>query len=222
MQSSIFKSNFVGFSISAIVLVAGLAACSNSAQNSMPNQTSTGGMPAMDHSSMSHNMDLGPADAEYDLRFIDSMIPHHQGAVEMAKEVLQKSKRPELRKLAQAVIASQDQEINQMQQWRKTWYASASSQPIAWHSQMNHSMPMTQDQVNAMKMSLDLGSANEQFDLRFIRAMIPHHEGAVTMAKDALQKSKRPEIQKLATDIIATQQAEITQMQRWRKTWYNP
>ena len=45
---------------------------------------------------MNHNMDVGPADANYDLRFIDSMIPHHQGALAMAQEVLEKSKRPEL------------------------------------------------------------------------------------------------------------------------------
>lgn len=43
---------------------------------------------------MNHSMDVGPAGANYDLRFIDSMIPHHQGALVMAQEVLEKSKRP--------------------------------------------------------------------------------------------------------------------------------
>lgn len=51
--------------------------------------------------------------------------------------------------------------------------------------------------------------------------MIPHHESAVVMAKDALQKSQRPEIRKLAQDIISSQQKEIEQMQQWRKAWYN-
>lgn len=175
----------------------------------------------MNHSSMGHNMDLGPADAEFDLRFIDGMIPHHQGAVDMAKEVLQKSKRPELKKLAQEVIAAQDKEISQMQQWRKAWYATASDAPIAWHAEMNHSMAMSKEQIKAMKMSMDLGAADGQFDLRFIDAMIPHHEGAVTMAKDVLQKSKRPEVQKLAQDIVSSQEAEINQMKQWRKAWYN-
>ena len=68
---------------------------------------------------MDHNMDVGPADANYDLRFIDSMIPHHQGALVMAQEVLQKSKRPELIKLAKGMLAEQKKEIAQMQQWRK-------------------------------------------------------------------------------------------------------
>lgn len=51
-------------------------------------------------------------------------------------------------------------------------------------------------------MNMDLGAGYAEFDLRFINAMIPHHESAVTMAKDALNKSKRPEIKKLAQEII--------------------
>ncbi|BAZ18199.1 hypothetical protein NIES4071_100840 (plasmid) [Calothrix sp. NIES-4071] len=44
---------------------------------------------------------------------------------------------------------------------------------------------------------MDLGAADAEFDLRFINAMIPHHEGAVIMANGALNKSKRPKIKKL-------------------------
>ena len=67
-------------------------------------------------------MDLGPADADYDLRFIDAMRMHHQGAIEMAKAVQQKSKRPEMKKLADSIITAQSREIAQMSQWRQAWY----------------------------------------------------------------------------------------------------
>ncbi|MBN8560134.1 MAG: DUF305 domain-containing protein [Leptolyngbya sp. UWPOB_LEPTO1] len=236
MRRLIFKHSLLGLSIGAIVALGGLAACSNSAQNSTSNQnpTATGspmaGMPGMDHSNMQHgnmqhgnmmNMDLGAADENFDLRFIDAMVPHHQGAVKMAQEALQKSKRPEIKKLAQSIIADQDKEIAQMQQWRKTWYASAASTPMAWDSKTKSMMPMTQDQMNGMMMNMDLGAADDQFDLRFINAMIPHHESAIVMANDAKQKSKRPEIQKLAAAIVSSQQAEIDQMKQWRKAWYN-
>jgi uncharacterized protein (DUF305 family) len=50
------------------------------------------------------------------------MIPHHEGALVMAKDVLSKSKRPETKKLAQAILTSQLKEIDQMKQWRKAWY----------------------------------------------------------------------------------------------------
>ena len=57
----------------------------------------------IDHSTMNqgvmnHSMDLGPADADYDLRFVDAMILHHEGAIVMANDVLKKSARPELKK----------------------------------------------------------------------------------------------------------------------------
>jgi uncharacterized protein (DUF305 family) len=171
---------------------------------------------------MNHNMsmDLGPADADYDLRFIDGMTVHHQGGVNMAKEVLAKSKRPKMKKLATNIIVAQNREINQMKELRKTWYAKADSTPMAYHAQMGHMMAMTPEQMQNMMMSMDLGAADDQFDLRFLNAMIPHHEGALVMAEDALKKSKRPEMKKLSQEILASQKQEIEQMKQWRKNWY--
>jgi uncharacterized protein (DUF305 family) len=168
---------------------------------------------------MNHNMDVGPADANYDLRFLDSMIPHHQGALVMSQEVLEKSKRPELIKLAKGIITDQKKEIAQMQQWRKQWYPKASATPIMWHAEMNHEMAMTAEHKQSMMMSMSLGKADAGFDVRFLDAMIPHHQGAVTMGQDLLKKSKRPQMQKLAQSIIKSQQAEIAQMTQWQKQW---
>ncbi len=170
------------------------------------------------HHSM--NMDLGPADANFDLRFIDGMTPHHEGAVVMAKEALLRAKHPELKKLAEAIIKAQDKEIAEMKQWRSQWYVQAPATPMAYNSQMGHMMPMSEAQKQSMMMSMDLGSADAEFDLRFINAMIPHHQGALVMAEDALKKSQRPEIKTLAQNIITSQQAEIKQMEGWRKAWY--
>ncbi|WP_310410436.1 DUF305 domain-containing protein, partial [Chamaesiphon sp. OTE_8_metabat_110] len=61
----------------------------------------------------------------------------------MAQEILEKSKRPKLIKLAQGMLAEQKKEIAQMQQWRKQWYPKASATPIMWHAAMNHEMAMT-------------------------------------------------------------------------------
>ena len=169
----------------------------------------------------SMSMELGPADAEFDLRFVDAMIPHHQGAVEMAKEAQQKSKRPEIQKLAADIIKAQDKEIAQMKQWRQAWYPKAGDKPMAYHGKMGRMMQMSSNQMQGMMMMGDLGASDPQFDLRFMNAMLPHHEGAVTMAEDALKKSKRPEVKQLAREIITAQQKEIAQMKQWRKDWYN-
>ncbi|MEH2298808.1 MAG: DUF305 domain-containing protein [Nostoc sp.] len=223
MQLLSLRNGFLALTLTAIASAGGLiTACSNTAsqnQSQAPNATVTN----VSDKQMNHSMgmDLGPADANFDLRFIDAMIPHHQGAVEMAKEAQQKSKRPEIKKLADNIIKSQNQEITQMKQWRQAWYPKAGDKPMAYDSQMGHMMEMSSDQTKAMMMSQDLGAADAEFDLRFINAMIPHHEGAVTMAKDVLGKSKRPEIKQLGQEIINAQNTEIKQMQQWRKTWYN-
>ncbi|MDZ8030061.1 MULTISPECIES: DUF305 domain-containing protein [unclassified Nostoc] len=231
MQLLFLRNGFLALTFAAIASTGGLiTGCNNTAsqnQSQAPKETTSN---ANDKQMMNHGggmmnhsmgMDLGPADANFDLRFIDAMIPHHQGAVEMANVAQQKSKRPEIKKLADNIIKSQNQEITQMKQWRQTWYPKAGDKPMAYNSQMGHMMEMSSDQMKTMMMSQDLGAADAEFDLRFINAMIPHHEGAVTMAQDALSKSKRPEIKKLAQEIVKAQDIEIKQMQQWRKAWYN-
>lgn len=235
MRFNPLKTGFLTFSLVALASLTSLSlnACS---QNSTTNSTvSTEQKSAKDSSNSgtevsqkpehnnAHNMEmmnLGPADENYDLRFIDAMIPHHQGAVEMAKQLQKNSTRPEMKKLADDIITAQEKEIQQMQQWRKEWYPQANSKPMMHDNHTGHTMPMSDDIHHQMMMQMDLGAADAEFDLRFINAMIPHHEGAIVMAQDVLNKSKRPEMKQLAEEIIASQKAEIEQMKQWRQTWY--
>ncbi|OUL20449.1 DUF305 domain-containing protein [Nostoc sp. 106C] len=238
MQLPTLKNNFLALSLIAIASFSGsvLTACSTTesqnrsqAPNATTTATDTSDKQPMNHDSGMHHsngmnhsmaMDLGPADVNYDLRFIDAMIPHHQGATLMAKEAQQKSKRPEIKKLAGDIIKAQNQEISQMKNWRTAWYPKAGDKPMAYDAQQSQTVEMSSEQMQSMMMNMDLGAADAEFDLRFINAMIPHHEAAVTMAKDALQKSQRSEIRNLAQAIIKAQDTEINQMKQWRTAWY--
>lgn len=214
-KSNFFRITILAFTATTFGL---LTSCSIIQNKTDAKQMTSHGDEMADHSM---SMNLGPADAKFDLRFIDGMILHHEGAVNMAKEALQKSKRPEIQQLANEIIKAQEKEIAQQQQWRKSWYPDAGEQPVAYSDSMRHTMSMSDKQMKSMRMDMDLGAADNKFDLRFIDAMIPHHEGAVAMAQEVLSKSNRPEIQKLSQDIISSQQKEIDQMKQWRQSWYN-
>jgi uncharacterized protein (DUF305 family) len=66
---------------------------------------------------MDHGMAAAKPTGDADHDFVTMMLPHHQGAVDMAKVELKYGKDPELRKLADAIIKAQDEEIAMMKTW---------------------------------------------------------------------------------------------------------
>ena len=71
----------------------------------------------------------------FDRAFIDMMVPHHQGAIAMAKRLLKDGEQQALRKMANDVIDAQTKEIAQMREWRKAWYGATADagDPMADH-----------------------------------------------------------------------------------------
>ena len=67
---------------------------------------------------MHKGMDVKPT-GNIDADFVANMIPHHEGALAMAKIELEQGKDPELRKLAEEIIAAQEKEIAFMKEWQK-------------------------------------------------------------------------------------------------------
>ncbi len=159
--------------------------------------------------------DLRKGDALYDHRFIDMMIPHHEGAIMMAKDAQQKAHRPELMKLAESIIKGQRKEIGQMKEWRTNWYGENAPNGMANADEMMKHMAMMNDMIIKK-----LGQKDADYEGRFIDMMIAHHEGAIKMAEDAQSKATHPEIKRMAQNIIGAQKKDITQMEGWRKQWY--
>lgn len=145
-----------------------------------------------------------------DRAFATQMIDHHQLAIDMAKVAEDRADRPEIKTLAAAIITAQEQEIAQLKAVDKRLAAkNIETGDLKLPDSM---MGMNMD--NSMLMTAD------PFDREFIDMMVPHHQGAIRMARVQLDKGKDPQLRKLATAIIAAQSKEIEQMNSWRMDWY--
>lgn len=152
------------------------------------------------------------ANAPYDLQFLDSMIEHHQSAIDMAKPISEKSDEPKLKAFAEKISVNSNKEIAQMKNWREKWFPE---KPAA----LNMELPGMADSMKGISVKkLDAGGG-KQMDLRFIEMMTTHHQGAITLSEEALNKAEHSEIKTLASQIIKAQEAEIKQMQDWKTAW---
>ena len=142
-----------------------------------------------------------------DQHFIVQMIPHHEGAIEMARVALERSKRPEILSLAGGIIEAQEKEIRDMQSWYEAWFGAAS--PAG-------GMPARQSLgaggMGGMHMGGMTGDVDElalvleaDFDREFILQMIPHHEMAIMMAQMLAATTERDEMKQLAYNITTSQ-----------------
>lgn len=148
----------------------------------------------------------------YDLQFLDTMTAHHQSAIDMAQMVGSKAAHPELTEFAKDIVRDQQAEIARMHQWREQWYPN---RPLA----KNMEMPGMMESMKGMDTGHMQKMSGSEFDHMFLDMMIPHHEGAVTMATEALTRAEHEEIRQMARQIIDKQKSEIEKMARWKSEW---
>ncbi|MBD2041889.1 DUF305 domain-containing protein [Microcoleus sp. FACHB-672] len=207
MNKKVKNYTVIGF-LAPLVIAVGLSSCNTEASqdNLTPAPTATA-TPVVSSKA--------EAKTQIDQKFIELMIPHHQGAVEMAEMALTKAKRPEIKKLAESIIQDQKREIQQMQDWYKQWYGKE----IAASSSIDHSAHQGMMSMDMMGMDMQALKNAADFDKEFIKQMIPHHQSALMMAEMVLDTAENAEIRNLAKSIIESQNAEIKQMQQWQQAW---
>ena len=149
-----------------------------------------------------------------DKHFIEQMIPHHEGAIEMAKLAQIRSKNTNILNLAEAIIKSQSDEIIQMKGWYKDWYKAEVPVDSAVGMGMGRGM-MQGGMMGGSTSDIDSLKNATDFDTAFFKEMIPHHQMAVMMAQMLLSGTSRPEMKTLGQNIVAAQEKEINEMRSW-------
>src|SRR5215216_6926999 len=163
-----------------------------------------GGVGAAYASGQMGEMETGTFDEDrpFDLQFIDQMIAHHQMAIMSSEHMISDSERPELRQLAENIQESQSEQIEQMQAWRDEWYPGDAGRTSGTTNGMMEGGMMEQQMMGG-----------DAADAMFLRMMIPHHQDAIDMSEEALERAEHPELRELAQTIIDEQSAEIELMQ---------
>ncbi len=145
-------------------------------------------------------MDLGRADLSLDLRYINAMISHHRGAMLLAEQAQKQSQKQEVQELSKSILKSEPVAINELYSWKKSWYGDTKT-------------------VKDPRVA-NLGSYDEKFDLRFLNALIAHHEAGLIMTREATIKSSRTEILNNADGVNTFLLNTLKMFKEWRTNWY--
>ena len=218
MKTLLMKAGLLALLLAVAFL---LAACGSVGSGQQGDQS--GGHGQMDHGQMDHgSMGMGSKgmakqmvmeNGKYsDRRFIDAMVPHHQGAIAMAEVALKNAEHEEIMELSRNIISTQQAEIEELKTIKREEFGT-SQVPMEMSPQQMRSMGMMMNPHHLAQ--------SKPFDKAFIDAMIPHHQSAIYMAQRAHEKSEIPEIKDLAENIVSAQKREIEQMKQWRKQWYS-
>lgn len=129
--------------------------------------------------------------------FIEGMIPHHQEAVDTAKEVIARGgTTPEIKQLVEAIVVAQEREITAMKQWYQDWYGEG-------YVDTGTYQPMMRELENL---------SGAELDRVFLEDMIMHHMGAIMMARSVQPYIEHEALAELTQAIVSTQAAEIAEM----------
>ncbi|MFE2048250.1 DUF305 domain-containing protein [Streptomyces sp. NPDC059459] len=139
-----------------------------------------------------------------DVSYARMMIQHHTQALEMTGLVPERAQSGQVRKLADRISAAQGPEITAMQGWLKT---HGEKETDGGHD--HAAMPGMASEAQLEKLRAAKGKA---FDQLFLKLMITHHEGAITMATDVKSQGNNVQVEEMADDVVAQQTSEISRM----------
>jgi uncharacterized protein (DUF305 family) len=145
---------------------------------------------------------------DVDTDFVAMMVPHHQGAIDMAEAELSYGHNARLRGLAQEIIVTQQEEIAEMHLALVSAAASPSAGP-----QDTPFIAKSDAALARMMTGMQIKPAND-VDRDFVAMMVPHHQGAIDMAYQELSYGRSEPLRGLAQEIIATQEEQIAVMRR--------
>lgn len=207
----------------AAALLLALAGCTSGGAEAAADATDDGpgvvapGRPGEDAATLSPEEAKAAAEARRqdpnaaDLEFMAMMIVHHGQALEMTALAEEHADDPRVRRLAGRISAAQGPEIAMMEAWLAEHEAESGHDHHHEEAADHADMPGMATPAELAALAEARGGA---FDRLFLELMSVHHEGAVTMAEEALTHGVERVVNEVATEIAAQQGAEVGRMER--------
>lgn len=139
-----------------------------------------------------------------DFRYVRMMIEHHEQALVLTALVPGRASSASVERLAERVSAAQKPEIGAMEGWLKN---NGGDDRGGTHDHSAMPGMATAEQVEQLR-----AAEGKAFDRLFLELMITHHQGAVTMATEALADGNNVLVEEMANDVVAQQTVEIDRM----------
>jgi uncharacterized protein (DUF305 family) len=202
------KRPFSTVSLAGSLAVIAAAACATATQQS------TSPSPAAQANADSH----GPTYAAGDVHFMTGMIHHHAQAVLMAGWAPTHGASQAMRAMCERIVVGQRDEIALMERWLQERHEAVPEADTSHQMMpgMDHSMMMP-GMLSAEQLAQLDRARGPEFDRLFLRFMIQHHQGAVTMVDQLFGSQGAGEeetVFRIASDIYADQTTEIDRMQK--------
>lgn len=147
-----------------------------------------------------------------DRDYVGMMIEHHRQALVMTALAPDRARSAKVRRIAERIAAAQGPEIDAMRGWQQTTGGPATGEHHhGGQGGGTADMPgmATAEQLDALR-----AAKGAAFDALFLKLMIAHHRGAVSMATDVLTRGNNVRVEEMATDVIAQQSSEIRRMRK--------
>jgi len=153
-----------------------------------------------------------------EMAFLTGMAHHHGTAIQMAEIAQERGQSSFVKRLADNIVRTQRQEIDQMRQIHQRAFGRALEPDPKAHDGLGLSAEEA-GMTHTPAMNDELRRARP-FDREFVDMMVPHHLGAIRMAEAVLRDSRIPAVRELAQTIIRDQRREVDDMNAFRKRTY--
>lgn len=164
---------------------------------------------------MKNKMDNAPETGDVAIDFVHARIPHHEGAVRMAENVMKFGTNAQVKQMAVAIVREQTAASAQMKDLLVRLQSTKQSNPSQEAVYLKGYAAAFKKMVTGMEGAKPTGNVDKDF----LSEMIPHHGGAVRMALNMMNFTKNKELQQIGQHIIANQTRQIAEMKKLLDTF---